>query len=457
MSQSAMMTRTPTPSAPADWQETWAYALGIQAYTYGYSWVYYPKLRWQWTTQPVNPDYVAYMPLNTFWHARHLITAAWRQGGGPNNDTLYSFAWVNLGLEPMILSHPDMGDRYFTFECVSFDSDNFAYVGKRATGSKAGHFALVGPNWKGTLPQGITPVAPATTPWTLIVGRTLVEGEADLATVHRLQDQYRLTPLSAWGKSEVKLPEDRNIWQPGDPATDPLADWKTMNRALAENPPDARDAALLEQFATIGVGPGLDVERMDAGTKRGLARAAAEGRPFFANLYAQGGLQTRVNGWNYLPRDLGRAGQRRDYLTRGALQCATGIAANDLEEAVYLPTTVDVAGERLSGERRYRLRFAPGALPPVNAFWSLTMYGMDMNLVDNPINRYSIGDRTPGLMRDADGGLTLYIQRDRPEAGREANWLPAPEGLFNMVLRCYLPAKEIIEQTWMPPAPEVVR
>jgi hypothetical protein len=194
---------------------------------------------------------------------------------------------------------------------------------------------------------------------------------------------------------------------------------------------------------------------MDAGTKRGLARAAAEGKPFFTSIWAQGGMQTCVNGWFYPPRDLGRAGQHHDFLTRGAIQSATGFIAHEPEEAVYLNGAIDGEGQRLSGERRYRIRFAPGELPPVNAFWSLTLYGMDMNLVDNPIDRYAIGDRTPGLAYDADGGLTLSIQHDAPPPERASNWLPAPAGAFNMVLRTYLPAQEIIEQTWVPPALEV--
>jgi hypothetical protein len=264
-------------AAKPDWREQYAYTLGVQAYVYGFPWVYLPTVRYLWVTQPRDPKRVPYAPLNQFWNIPQLADAKYRDGGSPNNDTLYSTAWVDVSKEPIVLSHPDMGERYFTFEIADMSSDNFAYVGKRTTGSKAGNFAIVGPGWKGKLPSGVQSIPPSPTPYVLILGRTLVSGEADVPNVNKLQQQYRLTPLSQWGKAGFKPADDRNVWPPFDAKTDPLADWKTMNKAMTENPPSDKQAMLLKQFATIGVGPNQDVDKMDESTKmdwRGLPRMA---------------------------------------------------------------------------------------------------------------------------------------------------------------------------------------
>ena len=187
-------------SQQLDWKAEYAYTAGMQAFIYGFPYIYNAKLRHDWVTQARDPAVVPYAAVNHFWHAARVMDATYRDGGCPNNDTLYSLAWLDLGGEPVILSHPDMADRYFTFELMGFSSDNFDYVGQRTTGSKAGHFAICGPGWHGDLPPGVQATLPAPTPWVLLLGRTLVDGDADLANVHALQAQYRLTPLSLWGK-----------------------------------------------------------------------------------------------------------------------------------------------------------------------------------------------------------------------------------------------------------------
>lgn len=436
-----------------EWRENYAYTLGVQAYVFGFPYVYLPTLRWMWVTHPgpaggLSPS----APLNHFHHVRNLADASYRDGGSPNNDTLYSVAWVDLGKEPVILSHPDMGDRYFTFELACVDSDNFAYVGNRTTGGKAGSFALVGPNWKGKLPKGVKALPPSRTPTVLIFGRILVDGTADVPAVNKLQDQCMLIPLSFWGKKDAQLPASRDVWQPFDAKSDPLAEWKTMNRAMTENPPEARLAKLLEQFAKIGVGPNQDVDKMDEATKRGLARAAADGRELLKSAIDSGQLGKHVNNWNIPPRIFGRAGLADDFLVRGALQCMGGIIANEPEEAVYYNTTKDGAGQTFDGTKQYTMRFAPGQLPKVNGFWSISMYDPTFNFTPNRINLYAIGDRTPGLKKDADGGLTLYIQSTSPGKDKESNWLPSTtSGRFFMVMRTYMPGAEIVEQQWAPP------
>jgi hypothetical protein len=387
----------------------------------------------------------------SFRNLRQLADASYRDGGSPNNDTLYSIAWVDVSKQPVILSHPDMGDRYFTFEIASLDSDNFAYAGKRTTGGKAGNFAIVGPDWKGTLPDGVTALSPSRTPTVLIFGRTLVDGAADVPNVNKLQDQYKLTPLDLWGKQNAVVPDNRDVWSPFDAKSDLLADFKTMNRAMTEEPPSAAHEPLLKFFASVGLGPNQDVDKMDEATKRGLARAAKGGKDLLKNIFVGGWTSKIVNGWKYPPPTMGRAGLSDDFVTRGAIQCLGGIIANDPAEAVYLNTSTDVNGQTLNGKNHYVLRFPPGQLPPVNAFWSITMYGLDANFVANPINRYSIGNRTEGVQRDEDGGLTIYVQADSPGKDKESNWLPAPKDNFYVVLRCYMPAEEIVKQIWPPP------
>jgi hypothetical protein len=441
-------------SQTSDWREQYAHTLGVQAYVFGFPYVYLPSLRWAWVVVPKPAGSVTpYAALNHFHHVRKLADADYRDGGSPNNDTMYSIAWVDVSKEPVILSHPDMGDRYFTFELASLDSDNFDYVGTRTTGSKAGSYALVGPDWHGTLPAGVKSLARSRTNAILVLGRTLVDGPEDVAAVNSLQDQYELTPLSLYGKPGAKAPESREVWMPFDAKSDPLGEWRTMNKAMTENPPEARLAELMKLFQKIGIGPGQDIDKLDEATKRGLTRAAVDGRKLLNDVIKSGMLGKRVNHWNIPPRDFGRAGLSDDFLLRGSLQCLGGIVANDPEEAVYYNTTTDADGNTFNASRKYVMHFAPGQLPKVDAFWSITMYDPTYNLTPNLIHRYSIGNRTRGLKLDADGGLTIRIQATSPGAGLESNWLPCPaSGEFLMIMRTYMPGIEIREQKWAPPA-----
>ena len=239
----------------------------------------------------------------------------YQDGGNPNNDTMYSIAWVDLTQEPVILSHPDMGERYFSFQLAGITSDNFDYVGQRTTGSAAGDFALIGPGWEGKLPDGVKATAAAPTPWILCLGRTLVNGAEDVANVRELQSQYRLTPLSLWGQPGATVPERRDVLKPIDVTEDPLGPWKTLNAVLAENPPPEEHAVLLEQFATIGIGPGLDVEAQPDVVKNSLVRAAGAGMQLLKQYFLGGAWATVVNGWRYPPPALGA--RRRRFPAQG--------------------------------------------------------------------------------------------------------------------------------------------
>ena len=454
---SAEVTTEEPAKAQPNWQEQYAYTLGVQAYVFGSPYVYLSSLRWSWVTQPPKAGaFKPYAPLNHFFTGHDLPDASYRGGGSPNNDTLYSIAWVDVTKEPVILSHPEMGDRYFTFEMAGIESDNFAYVGTRTTGESAGSFAIIGPHWKGELPKGVKALPPSLTNSVLIFGRTFVADQADVPAVNALQDQYSLIPLSLWGKKDAVLPESRDVWKPFDTKTDPLAEWKTMNRAMTENPPEQRLAKLVELFGKIGVGPGQDIDKLDESSKRGLARAAVDGKALLNEAIRSGDLGKRVNGWNIPPSDIGSGGLSDDFLTRSTLQNLGGIITNEPAEAVYFNTTLDSKGQTLDGAKRYSLHFLPGQLPQVKAFWSITMYDLTYNLVPNPKDRYALRDRSPDLKYDTDGGLTLYIQSESPGQDKEANWLPSPKsGPFFVVLRTYLPGAKIIEQKWAPPALEL--
>jgi hypothetical protein len=428
--------------AQPDWREMNAYSLGVQAYIYTFPWSYMTDQRW-FRSEDVGHQ------ANQLFHFRALKDASHLDGGSPNNDTLYSRSWLYLKDEPIILTVPEISDRYHSVELTDFMDDNFAYVTMRSPGPYAGNYAIVQKDWKGELPEGVTVLPPTSTPWNFLQLRTYVEGPSDLERAHAVQDGYKLTPLSQWTNPEATPLASAEIWQPLDRSADPLNEWRTINRAMIDNPPDPVDADMLRQFASIGIGPGLDVDALDASTQRGLARAAVDGRKIIYDSFAAGYGQTKVNGWNYPPPQTGRMTQSRDWLLR-AMQPAVGFNANDPVEAVYLNVAVDGDGKLLSGDKRYIIHFDPGSQPKVNAFWSITMYNDKFNLVANPIDQYSVGDRS-GMTEDADGGLTIYLQKDSPGADKESNWLPAPDGNFTLFLRAYLPGEDIVNQTWQPP------
>jgi hypothetical protein len=268
-----------------------------------------------------------------------------------------------------------------------------------------------------------------------------------------IQAQYQLTPLSYWGTTNVP-PDDRNVWAPDSPAND-LAAWKTMNRAMTENPPNVpSQQGLVDYFAQIGVGPGQDVDQMDDPTKAGLRDAAIDGW-IMLNHYLTNPPSSYfvTNGWVYGPQDNGRAGQNNDFMLRAAGQSLLGILNNDPQEAVYLASAGrDASGAPLSGANTYTMTFPSNGLPEVGAFWSLTMYGADNNLVSNSISRYKVGTYPTNLLAlNTDGTLTIYIQNTSPPANKMSNWLPAPADGFHLIMRLYLPGSNIVNQTWGPP------
>ena len=287
----------------------------------------------------------------------------------------------------------------------------------------------------------------------LVAGRTLVYDKDDLTNVYAIQAQYKLTALSDWGTTNVP-PDDRNVWAPYSTNID-LAVWKTLNRAMTENPPNVpSQQGLVDYFAQIGVGPDQDVDQVDDITKAGLRAAAIDAQTMLAQFQVDPPSSFfRTNGWLYPPPDHGHAGQSNDFMLRAASQSLQEIVGNDVEEAVYLASVGrDFYGYPLSGTNVYTMTFPSNGLPDVHAFWSLTMYGADNNFVSNSINRYKVGTYPANqLALSADGTTTIYIQHSQPTADKMSNWLPAPTGGFHVNLRLYWPGPAIVNQTWGPP------
>jgi hypothetical protein len=396
-------------------------------------------------------------PVNQFAHARTYPHAEDRDVVRYNFDTLYSPAWIDLAPEPIVLSVPDTGGRYYLIPMLDMWTDVFSVVGSRTTGSKAGDFALVAPGWQGKLPEGMTEiVAPTSIIW--ILGRTQTNGPADYDNVHKVQDGYRLTPLSRWGKSYEP---------PKVIHTDPAIDAKTppflqVNKLdgvtvlsrlaglMATYPPHSNDYPIIFRMRQIGLEAGkpFDASRLDPKLVTTINAAAKDALIDLEKSGKSGaGIGLHVNGWFYQTNTVGTYGTA--YKLR-AMCALIGLGVNLPEDAVYPASFTDGDGKPYSGANRYILHFDKGQLPPAAAFWSVTLYDKDGYQVANALNRFAIGDRDK-LKFNADGSLDIYIQHDAPGDGKKENWLPAPDGEFNLAMRIYSPERAALDQTWMPP------
>lgn len=416
------------------------------AYIYGYPLVLMDVTR-QVTTNVAAPTNDK-APPNQLARVGTLPTPGDRLVVMPNRDTLYTQAFLDLSKEPMVLHVPDTHGRYYLMPMLDAYSNVFASPGKRTTGTQAHDFAIVGPTWDGTLPNGVTRiVAPTNMVW--LIGRTEIRGPADLPNVRALTDEVRLAPLSAFG----------GLYQPPRGQVDPRVDMKTppprivaamsgreyftrLAKLLQEQPPPLRDRVALARFAEIGLTPGSFAPSPAAATIVESTGARAMAR-IQQNLPHVGKNQ---NGW-IVPTVTGSYGTR--YLDRATV-ALVGLGANVPADAVYPIARLDAKGLPLNGTNNYRLHFAKGQEPPVNAFWSITMYDSEGYLVSNPIDRYALGDRDR-LVHNADGSLDLFIQHDKPEGRFEANWLPAPNGPFQLTMRLYWPKKAVLDGKWLPP------
>lgn len=393
-------------------------------------------------------------PLNTFENKRSLPDPSSTEVVNPNVDTLSSTAWLDLSNGPLILSVPDTKGRYYLMPMLGAWSNVFQSPGKRTTGTEKREFAVVGPKWKGDLPQTAEEIrAPTDIVW--IIGRTETNGKADFAAVAKIQDQYKLAPLR--GAKAAKGAPHAAPASGVDTKTPPVdqvakMDAKTFFSRVAAllpgNPPAKEDGPMVERMTKLGIvaGQPFDTSKLDANAQNSIQEGAKSGLDAIVAA-AKGSTGDIRNGWT-INSDLGRYGT--NYGLR-AVTAYMGLGANAPEDAIYPYTRLDGSGHPLNGANKYVLHFDKGKTPPTQAFWSLTMYNNKHFLVANPIDRYAIGDRDK-LTFNPDGSLDLYLQHDNPGKDKESNWLPAPKDDFNVMLRIYSPKQEMLERRWEPPA-----
>jgi hypothetical protein len=440
-----------TQSAPGKLTAEEAQKIGVEAVVYGLPLVIMDLTK-RASTNVSGPQPNAHAPINQFGSMLEYPPASDHTIVRMNVDTLYSFAWLDLSKEPIVLSVPDTKDRYYMMPLIDAWSNVFASPGKRTTGTKAGNFAITGPGWTGKLPDGVTQIkAPTNTVW--ITGRTQTNGPSDYAAVHALQKQYMLTPLSAFGKPYTPpvgvVNTAESTIAPADQVLkmDAVTFFKTLSKLMVANPPPAADAPALAQLAKIGVVPGqeFDPTKLDPAVAQGLEKSMQIAMEKVQAASKQAGKP--VNGWYIPPKNVADFGT--DYGLR-AVVALIGLGANIGADAIYPNAFTDGDGKPLNGANRYVLHFNKGETPPANAFWSLTMYNAQSFFVENPLNRFNISSWMP-VKYNPDGSLDLYVQKDSPGKDKEANWLPADAGEFSITMRVYWPKPAMLESTWLPP------
>nr|WP_175772073.1 DUF1254 domain-containing protein [Paraburkholderia phenazinium] len=384
--------------------------------------------------------------MNQWVHTRQLLGPQNREVVTPNSDTLYSSAWLDLSEGPLLLHVPDMSWRYYVLGLLDFYTNPFGYIGSRTTGTGAGTFLLHGPDWNGEAPQGVRALR-CPTPHVWMIGRFLVDGNDDLAQVVALQDRLVFAPFGR-AAARVSMLIDAGM-QPRELAGDPARYARVVNRALAENPPAPESVRALENFAPVGIGPNCDSDAMSAAQREAVAHAIQQ---VVAELSEP--QPSELGGGWFLPVAVSESYGTR-YRERAQV-AHNYIGALGVEEAMYVVADRDVAGVPLRGDEEYVLYFPPGGLPQTGAFWSITAYDKASRLlVENAIGRYSLGDHTPGLCYDADGGLRIAISSRQPaDAVLRKNWLPVPAGAFYLALRLYEPRVTHLARTFRYPAVE---
>ncbi|TBY79658.1 DUF1254 domain-containing protein [Rhizobium leguminosarum] len=378
----------------------------------------------------------------------------------PNSDTPYSILWLDLRAEPMVISVPTVEkERYYSVQLIDGNTYNFGYIGSRATGTEPGSYLVVGPDWNGEEPDGIKQVFTSSTPFVFANFRTQLIDAEDMANVEKVQAGYKAQPLSAFLKQPAPPAAPTIEFLPATTAGIKKNFFEYLDVALQFVPETSRDKEIRAKLARIGIGPGKTFEFKDLPLehKAELLIGMKQGDGKVDKWLTSG--NKNINGWNVGAFFGDEAFYDGDWLMRAGAAKA-GLYANDAVEAMYPYTRTDSTGEPLDGSKhKYVLTFPPGQSPPVNSFWSVTMYdGKSQFLVKNPINRYLINSpMLPGMKKNADGSLTLYIQKDSPGADKEANWLPAPDGTIYLVMRLYWPKTEAPsilpagKGTWQPP------
>jgi hypothetical protein len=405
-----------------------------------------------------NPQFKA--PFNQIKNEHRVYTYEDTAVVTPNSDTPYSALWLDLRAEPIVLSVPAVDKkRYYSVQLCDANTYNFGYIGSRSTGSEPGNYLVVGPDWKGETPPGVKKVFSSTTPFTVAAYRTQLFNAADMPNVEKVQAGYKVQPLSAFLKQPPPPPAPKIDFVPATTAGIKENFFDYLDAALQFIPPDPDSKEIRAKLASIGVGPGKTFNFKDLSPEhRAAALLGMKEGDDKVDKYLAGGMKD-VNGWKIGSLFGDRAFYNGDWLKRAAA-AKLGIYGNDAVEAMYPFTRVDAKGETLDGSKHnYTITFPAGQLPPVNAFWSVTMYdGKSQLLIKNPINRYLINSPMMSQMKkNPDGSLTLYIQKDSPGKAKESNWLPAPNDTIYLLIRLYWPKEtspSILppgEGTWQPP------
>ena len=427
--------------------------IGVNAYLYFYPLVTMDVTRRQMTNLESGKK-PGYGPMNEFSHVREYPPADMKVVVRPNFDTLYSIAWLDLVKEPIILTVPDTDGRYYLMPLLDMWTDVFAVPGKRTTGTQAGHYAVVPQGWKGKLPKDVQRID-APTPQVWAIGRTQTNGPDDYAAVHKVQDGFKLTPLSQWGKKPkpVKAVIDPSL----DMKTPPLEQVNQMSAAaffkyaaevMKVNPPHIADWSMVAQLKKIGIEPGksFDYDKLDSVVKSALDKAPADSQALMK--WKLPTVARVVNGWSMNTDTMGVYG---DYYLKRAMVTMLGLGANQPADAIYPMNVADADGKPMNGDQNYVLHFSKDELPPVEAFWSVTMYDAEGYQAANAINRFAVSSWMP-FQYNTDGSLDIYIQNENPGAGKEANWLPAPKGPLGVTMRLYAPKANALDGRWNPPA-----
>ena len=429
-----------------------ARAIGVDAYLY-----FYPLISMD-VTRKVGTNVEAgkmpgFGPANMFHSFAAYPAADFKAVVRPNFDTLYSTAFLDLTTEPVIVSAPDTNGRYYLLPMMDLWTDVFASPGWRTTGTQAGNFLVTPPGWSGTIPTGMTRIS-APTPYVWIIGRTKTDGPQDYAAVHKIQAGYKITPLSDWGKPakpvETKIDPTVDMKTPPKVQVDTMPADKFFAYAaelLKVNPPHTTDQPIIAELKKIGIEPGksFDMGKMDPAIRGALANVPEDAQKLMA--WKMPTMARVVNGWSMNTDTMGVYG---NYYLKRALVAQLGLGANVPEDAIYPVNLADEAGKALDGSGKYVLHFEKANMPPANAFWSITLYDNEGFQVANPLNRFAVSSWMP-FEYNADGSLDLYFQNESPGKNKEANWLPAPKGAFNLTMRIYAPRSEALTGKWNPP------
>ena len=429
-----------------------AHAIAVDAYIYFYPLVSMDITRLQSTNVEPGKEF-GKGPMNMFVSVPEYPPADLKIVVRVNFDTLYSVAWLDLTKEPLIVSAPDTDGRYYLLPMLDMWTDVFASPGWRTTGTQAGNFLVTPPGWTGEVPSDFSHI-PAPTPYVWVIGRTKTDGSADYPAVNKVQAGYKVTPLSGWGKPPAQMTV--NIDPSVDMKTAPKTQVDTMPadkyfayaaELMKLNPPHVTDQPIIAQMKRLGIEPGksFDINNVDTVIRDALEAAPAEGQKLMA--WKLPTLARVANGWSMNTDTMGVYG---NYYLKRAIVTQQGLGANLPEDAIYPLNLGDEAGKPLNGANKYTIHFAKGATPPVNAFWSITLYDEEGFQVGNVLNRFALSSYMP-FKTNADGSLDLYFQNESPGKDLEANWLPAPKEPFNLTMRLYAPKPDALTGKWNPP------